>query len=321
MPRFRTIIASAAALGAVAAPAAAQTPFGIVYDDASVVQGLAQSPDGRGLTPERGFLRQDPGPGGMFAPGDAAAQKVAKVSGKKLASMTSDGIAATLRAEITQGSFGATSHQVAVDEIGKPYGDAAAPMVRNPRLPAVSPSWAGARFSAAMALLNEPSPYGGTWASHVHVYLAPAVHTAIGAGKGPERNLGRDGKPHFTSYRALMPGLALAGGVHLQMYHGYGGSRTAFTAAEWRTVPAAFVGYLAKYGGTATSVHFVFSQAGMPQGAPAGCANAAACTWALAESTPAGAQILADGPSLYRIGADAGDWLAEYNRRFPPPTG
>ena len=316
----------AAALVAVVAgatvPAAAQTPrtssapLTFVYDDQAVVQELAFPANGAGLTPARGAFRQDPGAGGMLVPGDNGPYKVAKVSGRALASMTPATIAATLKRQITQGDAGATSHMVSIDEIGKPFGDAPAPMVRNARLPAVGSSWAGARFTAAMTLLNTPSPYGGTWASRVHVYLAPAVHTAIGAGRGRERNLGRDGKPHFTSWRAVMPGLALAGGLHLQMYHGYGGSRTAFTAAEWRSVPAAFTGLYARYGGNPANVHFLFSQAGAPAGAPAGCGAPVACSWTLAESTPAGKAILANGPGVYRIGSEARDWLAEYNKRF-----
>ena len=41
-----------------------------------------------------------------------------------------------------------------------------------------------------------------------------------------------------------------------------------------------------------------------------------ACSWTLAESTPAGKAILANGPGVYRIGSEARDWLAEYNKRF-----
>ena len=223
---------------------------------------------------------------------------------------------AALRARIRHGGDGAASHMVAIDEIDAVYADARPRMVaRGAALPRVRASWAGARFSRAMRLLDRPSPYGGTWASRVHVYLAPGVHSSMAAGRGPLRNLGRDGKPHLRSWRAVMPGLALAGGVHLQMYHAHTGARTAFTAGEWRRVPGAVVGLLRRAGGDPARVHFIFSSTAVPAGA-SGCVDAQGCAWALAESTPAGRAVLANGPGVYRIDADAARWLQEFNRRF-----
>ncbi len=319
MPRMRfTITVAIAAAAAVAATATAQERLTLVYDEQQYVERLVNPASGPGLTPARGALRQDPGAGGMLTGGDENPFKVAKVSGRALAGMSAAQMAAALKTQIVQGEYGATSHLVTIDEIGKTFGDERPrQMVRNAALPAISPSSPGARFSAAMAMLNTPSPYGGTWASRVHVYLAPAVHSAIGAGRGTHRNLGRDGKPHFQSWRGLMPGLALAGGVHLQMYHGAGANRFAFTATEWRTVPSAFVGLLGRYGGSASRVHFLFSDVGAPAGAPASCGAPVACEWTLAEATPAGKTVLANGPGVYRIGAEADAWLVEYNKRFP----
>ncbi len=319
MPRLRLTIATAAvASAAIATAATAQQPLTLVYDEQQHVQQLVNPASGPGLSPARGALRQDPGAGGMLTGGDENPFKVAKVSGRALAGMSAPQIAAALKAQIVQGEYGATSHLVTVDEIGKTFGDEKPRLiVRNAALPSVSPSSPGARFSAAMKMLDTPSPYGGTWASRVHVYLAPAVHSSIAAGRGTHRNLGRDGKPHFQSWRGVMPGLALAGGVHLQMYHGAGSNRFAFTAQEWRTVPAAFTGLIGRYGGSAGRVHFLFSDVGRPAGAPGSCGDPVACEWTLAESTPAGRTVLANGPGVYRIGPEAGAWLVEYNKRFP----
>ena len=316
----RTILLAGAACAALApcAPAAAQTPLVLVYDTDAGVHALVNPASGPGLTPGRGALRQEPGPGGMLTGGDPTRFAVAKVSGADLEHMSPRAMASLLRARIRRGEHGAQAHLVTVDELGAPYADARPRrVVRGARLPRVSPRWPGSRFTQAMRLLDRPSPYGGTWASRVHVYLAPAVHSAIGAGRGTHRNLGRDGKPHFQSWRGLMPGLALAGGVHLQMYHGAGANRFAFTATEWRTVPSAFVGLLGRYGGSASRVHFLFSDVGAPAGAPASCGAPVACEWTLAEATPAGKTVLANGPGVYRIGAEADAWLVEYNKRFP----
>ncbi len=316
----RTILLAGAACAALApcAPAAAQTPLVLVYDTDAGVHALVNPASGPGLTPGRGALRQEPGPGGMLTGGDPTRFAVAKVSGADLEHMSPRAMASLLRARIRRGEHGAQAHLVTVDELGAPYADARPRrVVRGARLPRVSPRWPGSRFTQAMRLLDRPSPYGGTWASRVHVYLAPTVHSSIAAGRGPQRNLGRDGKPHLRSWRAVMPGLALAGGVHLQMYHARGGARWAFTAGEWRRVPAATVGLLRRYGGDAARVHFVMSAVGMPAGAPAGCGSPAACTWTLASSTPWGRTVLANGPGVYRIGPDAPDWLAQFNARFP----
>jgi hypothetical protein len=314
-----TALAAACLAVAAGGPAlrADAAPLTLVYDISSVVQRLANPPSGRALTPARGALRQDPGGGGMFAPGDNSRYRVAKVSGAALEQMGAGGIAATLRREIALGSHGARSHLVAIDEIGGRFGDAppARPR-RGQALRPVDPASPGARFTAAMRALNTESPWGGTWASRVLVYLAPAVHTSIAAGRGPERNLGRDGKPHRRTWRGVMPGLALAGAVNLQMFHATGGTPRAFPAGRWRAVPGAFTRLFARHGGDPSRVHFIFTATDTPPGAPRSCGARMACQWRLAESTPMGRTVLANGPGLYRVGDQAGAWLREFNRRF-----
>ncbi|HWH15606.1 MAG TPA: hypothetical protein VNT51_12750, partial [Miltoncostaeaceae bacterium] len=290
----------------------------LVYDTAESVDALVRPARGPGLSPARGALRQDPAPAGMLQPGDNRRYRVAKVSGRALAGMSAPAIAALLRSEIQRGSSGAGAHLVAVDEITGAFGEPPPARPRRGGGPSpIDPNGPGARFTAAMRMLSTPSPYGGTWAERVLVYLAPAVHTSIAAGRGPHRNLGRDGKPHRRTWRAVMPGLALSGGVHLLMYHGVGGGTRPFTAGMWRGVPGAFLNMFGRYGGDPTDVHFVFTGGPAPRGAPRGCGAGVTCAWRLAESTPAGRTVLANGPAVYRLGGQAPRWLREFNRRFP----
>ncbi|MFN8110173.1 MAG: hypothetical protein U0Y82_10095 [Thermoleophilia bacterium] len=319
-------LATAALATAALAPAAsaATSPMTIVYDKLDAVQQLV-SPGGgaKGLSPARGAWRQDPGTGGMLDPAQdaehGAPSRIAKVSGRELKDMSTDAIVALLRREIRLGNAGASSHLVAIDEIGRPFGDDPPDkrrLRRGMRLPAINPESPGSHLSAALQQLNIPSPWGGTWASRVHVYIAPAVTTAIATGRGANRNLGRDGKPHFPTWRAVMPGLSLAGGLHLEMYSAPGGSIVPFSAGMWRAAPAAFLRLFNSYGGNSANVHFVFTGGAGPADAPVGCGDAQACEWGLAESTDAGRSILANGPDLYKIGTDAPSWLREFNARF-----
>ena len=178
----------------------------------------------------------------------------------------------------------------------------------------------GSRFSQAMAMLSRPSPYGGTYASRVHVFIAPAMSTAIAAGRGPNHNLGRDGKAHFATWRGVMPGLARAGGLWIEMYHGTAGSpRTrSMTAREWRTVVPALLSLTSRAGGSARQLHFVFTgNARGPAGAGRACGAPMACSWRLASSSAANRRVLANGPGAYRLGGQAAHWLSEFNARFP----
>jgi hypothetical protein len=336
-------VSTAIALGALAAPAAASAATSIIYDLDPAASQIVHPADGSpGLGPARGALRQEGSSGHLFQGAADAPYRIGKVSGAALATMTVSQMAAALRNQIDYGcvidgrDYGCTSGLVTVDEIGNAFNDGPSPKAparhftsrRAARaagppppvpLPPVDPQSAGARFSRAMAILDTlPAPGGGSYASHVHVYVAPAAVSAIGSGRGPNHNLGRDGKPHFSTWRAVMPGLARAGGVWLEMYHGSpGGTVSAFTAAEWRTGPRDVVDVLSSFGGDVSRVHFMLTETGMPAGAPSGCATPMACTWALASLPGANARILANGPGAYRVGAQAAEWIRQYNLRFP----
>jgi hypothetical protein len=340
--RRRTAVASTlAALGALAAPAAGNAAMSIVYDVDAAVSAIVRPADGSpGVGPARGAFRQEGSSGHLFGGAADASHRIGKVSGTALARMTTSEMARALRTQIDWGcvidgrDYGCTSGMVAVDEVGNAFNDGPAPKApsrhftsrREARaagppppvpLPPVDPRSPGARFSAAMAVLDTlPAPGGGSYASRVHVYLGPAPVAAIGTGRGPNHNLGRDGKPHFSTWRAVMPGLARAGGVWLEMYHGSPGGASAFTAAEWRTGPRDVSALFSSFGGDVARLHFMLTATGAPPGAR-GCATPMSCTWALASLAGANARILANGPGAYRVGAQAGEWLAQYNRRFP----
>jgi len=287
----------------------------VLYDMDDAVREVVQPLDGAaGLTQARGALRQEPSTSGLFSPNDDAAL-VGKVTEEDLRGLAADEIAAVLRDEIEA----ASSHLVAFDELTPYEADPRGPVVKNGRIPAPDPSSPGAQLAQALISLDTPSPYGGTWASRVHVYIAPAVTSAIAAGRGPDRNLGRDGKARFRTYRTVMTGLARAGAVWIEAYHGRTSPLTSLTVTEWRTAPAAFTAEYQRAGGDPSKLHLLLTG---PNAYPAGvlppsCVTPMQCQWALAESTPAGRAMLSNGVGAYRLGSHARSWLAEWQHRMP----
>lgn len=333
-----------------AAPGTDGRPMSIIYDTQEAVWDLVFPASGPGLTAERGAFRQDPGPGGLFSEdGNDADHRIGKVSASELVGLTAEAMAERLRREIDDPRFGATSRVVAVDEIGNAFNDGRVKVryrnlsVRGKKIrvaahnklvvtatgyriergkapvPDVGSDGPGARLSEAMRILDVPSPYGGTYAERVHLYLAPAFGSSIGIGLGAHRHLGRDGNPHRATWRGVMPALAMAGGVWIEMYHYSHTARDtySFTAREWKLVPARFASYHRRFGGERDRLHMVFTGVTeRPKGAPRGCGAPMVCQWRLARSTKAGRAMLANGPGAYRLRSKAGKWLAELNRHL-----
>jgi len=325
-------------------------PMSILYADQEDVAALTSpAGPGRPISGARGAVRQDPGVGGMFDPaGRDADHRISKVSDHDLVDLSADEIADHIRRESDSPRIANATGIVAIDEVGNPFNDGRVTTtyrwvnVRGKRirvashnrvvvtpngwrlvrgaaaLPSVKPESLGARLSEAMGILSAwPHPAGGTYADRVHIYVAPAFSTSIAAGRGPHRHLGNDGKPHRATWRGVMPALASAGGVWLQMYHYSGRTIGTMSAKTWRTVPTAFTGYGARFGLRRERVHFMFGGATrVPAGAPRGCGDAMACQWALAGATPAGRAVLANGPGAYRTGALSLSWRQQYNRVF-----
>jgi hypothetical protein len=341
-----------AAAAAAAAPGAAGARTSILYDEQPAVRALT-APGGPGapIDAARGALRQDPGVGGIFDPqGRNAAFRVAKLSARELAPLSAESMAARIRREIDHPEHANTSGLVAIDEIGNAFNDGRARItyrwrtVRGTRirvasynrlvvtrhgwrlergtapLPAIKPGSPGAKLSRAIAILAAtPHPAGGSYAQRVNLYVAPAFGSSIAAGRGEHHNLGNDGKPHRATWRGVMPALAAAGGVWLEMYHHSSATGLgSMTAREWRTVPGTFSSYLARFGGDPGRLHLMIGRAAArPAGAPASCGGPQACQWALAASTPAGRALLANGPGAYLLGDQATAWRMEYNRALP----
>lgn len=325
-------------------------PMSILYADARDVRVLTSpAGPGRPITGARGAVRQDPGIGGMFDPAGADADhRIAKVSDHDMVDLPPEGIADLIQRQSDAPRIPNNTGIVAIDEVGNPFNDGRVTttyrwvtvrgkrirvashnrIVVTPRgwrlvrgsapLPPVRPDSLGSRLSAAMRILAaRPHPAGGTYADRVHIYVAPAFSTSIATGRGPHRHLGNDGKPHRATWRGVMPALAAAGGVWLQMYHYSGRSVGTMSAKLWRTVPRTFTAYGARFGVRRDRVHFMLSGARqVPAGAPRRCGDAMACQWALARATPAGRAVLANGPGAYRTGALSRSWRLQYNRVF-----
>jgi hypothetical protein len=306
-PPFPLVLAALALAAAAPAAGTAAGRMSILYDEAASVRALT-GPSGPGapIGADRGAYRQDPGPGGIFDPrGRDDHHRVAKLSAAELAPMGAEQMAARMRREIDRPMHPNRSGLVGIDEIGNPFNDRR--------------GGAGTRLSAAMAILAAASHRaGGSYAERVHLYMAPAFGSSIAAGLGPHHTLGRDGKPHRAGWRRVMPALARAGGVWLEMYHhSHAGGLTPMTAREWRAVPRDVLSYHVRFGGDPGRVHFVMSEArSAPAGAPRRCGGPMACQWRLAGATAAGRTVLANGPGAYRLGAQAVAWRAQYNRAF-----
>ncbi len=340
------VLLALAVAGAV--PGAASARMSIFYDEQDAVRVLTD-PSGPGdpIDAARGAVRQDPGAGGIFDPaGNDAAHRIAKLAAGEIEGLSPEAMADRIQDEIDDPEIPNRSGLVAIDEIGNRWNDGKVRItysfvkVRGKRirvaagnkivvtkrgwklvkgvaaLPRIDPSSPGAKLSTAMDLLAaRPYPGGGSYADRVHLYIAPAFSTSITAGRGPHRNLGNDGKPHRATWRGVMPAVARAGGVWIEMYH-HDGTLTSMTAKEWRTVPQGFASYAARFGAQQDRMHLLIGGTPAPAGS-SGCGEAMACQWALAGSTPTGQALLANGPGAYRLGTQAADWRAEYNRALP----
>ena len=351
-PALPLVLAGLATVALAISPAiaAADARMSILYDEQDPVRVLTdRSGPGAPLTAERGVFRQDPGVGGIFDPqGRDSAYRVGKVSASEIQGLSPEAMADFIQDEIDDPEHPNTSGLVAIDEIGNSFNDGRAKItysyvkVRGKRirvssinrivvtkrgwkvkrgpapLPVISPDSPGAKLSATMTILAaRPYPAGGSYAERVHLYIAPAFSTSLAAGRGPHRNLGNDGKPHRATWRGVMPALARAGGVWLEMYHH---SRAlgvhSLKAKEWRTVPKVFATYAGTFGVDRARLHMVLSASPTVPAGATGCGAPMACQWTLAAATPAGAQMLANGPGAYRVGDQANAWRAEYNRVF-----
>ncbi|MFZ4756300.1 MAG: hypothetical protein ACOYL4_09865 [Miltoncostaeaceae bacterium] len=209
------------------------------------------------------LFRQEPsnsGPGAQLGVGNS--QRMTKLNGASLAKMTVTKMVSALMKGVDRicvtpaGINTCPAHLLAVDEIGAAFGRPEGDLYLN------AP---GFRLELAMKILaRTQSPWGGSYASRIHFYLAPGVSTAIAAGRGPAHNRGADGKVKWPDYSSVIDAFTTAGGVWLEMYHypTRGSARTPFTSTEWRTVPTAVAAFMAERGieHPLQSLHFVMTE-------------------------------------------------------------
>ena len=193
------------------------------------------------------IFRQEPTssePGAAL--GNNSSQRITKVKAAELAlEPSATAMATRLRAAIDKtcttpaGVNTCGAHMVSIDELTQTYSQS--PWSTRP-----DPNNPGVRLATAMRMLQRTSsPWGGSYASRVHIYVAPGVSTSIGAGRGTFRTRGRDGKNHFRNYGWAVQALSRAGDAWLEMYHFRNTpTKTAFTPTEWRDVPTAVATFM-----------------------------------------------------------------------------
>ena len=103
------------------------------------------------------------------------------------------------------------------------------------------------------------------------------------------------------SWTGARRAMSLAGGVWLEAYRG----REQWTAEEWLTWPGEVAREMDSIGGDHKRVHVLLRGGGDH-----------AQTWRLAR-TGSACDVLGNGPGAYRLGADAGTFVAEFRRTFP----
>jgi hypothetical protein len=321
------LLGIAPALASGATPAAVPRAPGfqsVLYDTdiAATVIAHGESASGAsigpGLTPARGAMRQEPSGSHVMGPNASdAAYRVAKINARQLIGLTASQMAGLITGAINGHcavysggivrNFGCASHLVTIDEVSPAFADPSTG----------GRGRAGQHFSQAMALLSRtPSPWGTSYAARVGVYVDAGMTVSISIGRGPNRNLNTRNKPQYATYRGVMPGLARAGSLWIEMYQGVyspSGMRP-LTLAQWRTVPSGFASYLATFGGSLSQLHFMFSNGG---GATRSCPDVQACQWAVADTPGVNRTILANGPGEYRLGGQEQSWLNQFNMYFP----
>ncbi len=339
---LRTLAATTALL--VTIPVAAQARTTIVYDGHSTARQLATDSGSRYCTADVLRVNREE----RSADRQTCSRFVPRVNAYQLLARDAAGMAALLKSAIDRrpAGGGRPVHAVAVDEIGNEFRDPRprvrlktvriggrsfriAAQHRVQRLPKggwrivrrpapasarPGPAHPGSRLARAMKILADtPAPWGGSYASRVHFFAAPAFTTAIAAGNGPHFTLNKSGTRHVRAgWRGVMPALARAGGVWLAMYHGDGAPLNART---WRLGPSRVADYLRRSGGDAGRLHFVIGGLASAPAGSVGCSTAMACHWALARERQ-NAAILANGVGAWRLGSRTGEVAREHAATF-----
>ena len=322
----------------------------VLYDtDAGVAATLGPSTAMRALP---WIFRQEPSSSEPLAAlGNNTSQRMVKVKAAELALQPSaDAMAQVLREAVDRrcvtpaGVNTCGAHMASIDELTQAFSQSPSSTAPNPNNP-------GVRLAKAMrSLQRDQSPWGGTYASRIHIYIAPGVSTSIAAGRGQFRTRGRDGKNHFRNYAWAVRALSRAGGAWLEMYHFRNTpTKTAFTPKEWRDVPTAVATFMQEQSPTTNplnSLHLMMADAAPTVGCPIlppgpdtavtrrarndirvlttpgpidvepDSGSPMACLWKRAQQGPVNQRITANGVGTHRVSGDTAAEFGQLWRQF-----
>ncbi len=324
--------------------------IGILYDtDQGVAATLGASTTMRFLP---WLFRQEPSSSEPLAAlGDNSRQRITKVKATELAAQPSAAaMAAMLRDAVdkrclTPAGFNTCgAHMASIDEITQLFSQSPSSTRPDPNNP-------GVRLNLAMdRLQHTPSPWGGSYASRIHIYLAPGTSTSIAAGRGPFRTRGRDGKNHFRNYAWAMQAANRGADVWLEMYHfRHTTVKTAFTPIEWRDVPTSVAQFMRERtpgSNPLNRLHFMVAETAPTEGCPIPRAGATttvtdialrsitylapatpievipdsgspmACTWQRMQAGAVNQRITANGVGTHRVSGDVAAEFGQLWRQF-----
>lgn len=276
---------AAAALGATAVPAVAQSGrMTVLYDVPASVAAMVDGADTTHLSPsaddvyEQGYADTAEIPGRLVAkvttgPASVRTPNIVGMGATALADLLTRMINASSSTTTAANFSWNTSHIVFVDEIG----------------PAEIGAGGDALAQALQTLSREPSawplPGGGTGsdAQHVHLYIR-SVQSMI---TFPDK------------WTPLWTALPLVGGVWLEAYSGSTLPLTPWAPEQWLAWPRAFATRFQAEHGDLDRLHVLMT--GSPQ---AGLDQASQWTWARVGEDPLSAcAVLRNGPGAYRLSA------------------
>ena len=342
----------------VTAPGAAPTLISVpvtrrmtvLYDtDAGISATLGPSAEMRALP---WAFRQEPSTSDpQAALGNNTSQRMVKVKAAELAlEPSADAMAQVLRNAVDKrcttpaGANTCGAHMAAIDELTQAFSQPTSSTTPDPTNP-------GVRLAKAMrSLQNDQSPWGGTYASRVQIYIAPGVSTSIAAGRGQFRTRGRDGKNHFRNYGWAVRALSRAGGAWIEMYHfRRTPTKTAFTPTEWRDVPTAVATFMQERSpGTypLDTLHFIVAEVAPTDGCSTlrpgadtpvtrtarasitvvptpepldvipDSGSPMACTWKRVQTGPVNQRIAANGVGTHRVSGETAQEFGALWRQF-----
>jgi hypothetical protein len=201
------------------------------------------------------------------------ARRLGKVDASQVSGLRPEQIAARLTGAIERGGCGrqdCDSHLVAFDDVNLEH--------RGPP---------GAALSSAMKLLDRPSPWGGSYAERMQLYVDVDAFLDLSRRQGAAR------------WASVGPALAQAGGVWIETYRSTGPGRVgSLSRQQWIAGTQAIADVMRAFGGTTSRLHFLFGPDPPPQGL------------AKATATSLNRLVLCNGSGAFQMSsAEALGWL------------